>query len=73
MFKNLRLKNKFIYKNKLAFFLKELGLPSKINIIDIGARSGLNRPYSYIDEKYYNIIGFEPDKKEFLKNVMQYI
>ena len=72
MFKNFRFKSKFVYKNKLAFFLKELSLPSKINIIDIGARSGLNKPYSYISENYYNIIGFEPDKNEFLKLIKKY-
>ena len=57
--------NKIIYKNKLIFFLKELHFNQKLTLIDIGARFGLNKPFSYIGEKYLNIIGFEPDKDEY--------
>ena len=68
MFSSFKInQNKIIYKNKIAFFLKELNFRDKITLIDIGARSGLNKPFSYIDEKYLNIIGFEPDFDEYKK------
>ena len=61
------IKKKIVYKNKIAFFLNELNFKSKITLIDIGARSGLNKPFSYIDEEFLNIVGFEPDLSEYKK------
>jgi FkbM family methyltransferase len=57
----------FSYKNRLVKNLDCFEFNDKFTIIDIGARGNIGEPLTWIPEKYLNLIGFEPDYKEFLK------
>lgn len=63
---------KYTYKNKLAYYLEELNVNSKFNIIDIGAKEDIGETLKIIPENQLNIYGFEPNKIEFEKLIKKF-
>ena len=63
---------KYTYKNKLAYYLEELNVNSKFNIIDIGAKEDIGETLKIIPENQLNIYGFEPNKLEFEKLIEKF-
>ena len=53
-----------ISKNKLVFNVFFDKLKNPINFIDIGARGGLESPWSFFNSGTLKVIGFEPDQNE---------
>jgi hypothetical protein len=58
---------KIKYRNRIANYLKEINFKSKFDVIDVGAKGDISNLLKNIDSQYMNIIGFEPNKKEYEK------